>query len=151
MLPSTPELLATWQGHGVCFQYPDIWELTEDVDGDDVIVTVAADDSCFWILRILAESPRPSDVLTSCLDAFRDEYEDVEIREVATRLADMPAQGRELEFSCYELLNTAELRCVRTLSATLLAWWQATDHELATVRAHFDRMSASVRIVSPRP
>ena len=148
MIPSVSEVLAEWQGHGVAFLYPDAWELSEASDGDDVIVTVAADESCFWILRIFADSPRPSEVIASCLEAFQEEYDELEIRETSERLAEMPAQGQELEFSCYELLNTIELRSVRTLEMTLLVWWQATDHELHTVRPHFDAMMQSVRILS---
>lgn len=148
MAADLPDGLVRYEGHGVRFEYPGCWELVEEADGGDVVLTVSGDGTCFWTLRILGECPRPEDVLNSCISAFQEEYDDAEVSDTSPHFADMPARGRELSFSCFELLNSVSLTCVRTTGMTLLNWWQGTDHELDQVRAVFEQMTQSVRIVA---
>lgn len=142
------DVLATWQGEGVRFDYPDIWELDEQRDGDDVIVTVSTEGTCFWTLRILPGCPPPPDVVESCIEGYRQEYGEIESSETECRVAEMPAWSRELSFECLELLNTAGLHSVRTSDFTLLVWWQGTDHELQPLRRVFEGMTGSVRALA---
>lgn len=138
-----------FERHGVAFDYPDAWELNEVPQEDSgVLLTLGADDSCFWSVRILPECPAPADVVESCVAGFRDEYEDLDVYRVEGRLAEMPSVGRDLEFSCFELMNTAALRCVRCAEFTLLVWWQGTDHELQSLRSVLERITSTVRILS---
>ena len=139
--------LVSYEGHGVTFEYPGYWEITEEVDGKDFLITVSGDSACFWALRILHERPRPDEVVSSCVEAFKQEYDDTEVTETSGVLAEMPAVCREFEFSCFELLNTVALSSVRSSRMTLLAWWQGTDHELQTLRQILDRITQSVRIL----
>ena len=139
--------LVPYEGHGIGFEYPGYWEIIEEVDGTDVLITVATDSSCFWALRILYGCPRPDEVVNSCIEAFKDEYDDPEVTETGGVLAEMPAFCREVEFSCFELLNSVALSSVRSSKMTLLVWWQGTDHELESIRPILDRMTQSVRIL----
>ena len=131
---SIESTLQPFHKHGVQFLYPDIWELDETVDGDNAVVTVSSDGTCFWSLHILADCPPPPQAVDSCIAAFKEEYEDAEESVVESRLAEMPAYARDMEFSCYELMNTASLQSVRTTDFTLLVLWQGTDHELTEYR-----------------
>lgn len=141
--------LNRYESHGVLFDYPDIWELSEQNEPDgDIVVTVAANGTCFWTLRILPSCPAPPEVVGSCVEAFREEYEDMEESATHQSLAEMPAYTRELNFTCFELINTAVLSSVRTMEFTLLVWWQGTDHELAETREILDHMTGSLRVVS---
>ena len=148
MAIDSSECLTRYEGHGVLFDYPGFWELTEEVDGDDVLLTVSADGACFWALRILRECPRAEEVVTSCVEAFQEEYDDTEVQITKGILATMPAVCRELQFYCFELLNCVALSSVRASDMSLLAWWQGTDHELTDVRSVFEQISQSVRILS---
>jgi hypothetical protein len=139
--------LVPYDGHGITFEYPGYWELSEEIDDTDVLITVSADNSCFWALRILHGCPRPDEVVNSCIEAFKEEYDDPEVTESGGVLAEMPAFCREVEFSCFELLNSVALCSVRSSSMTLLVWWQGTDHELESIRPILDRMTQSVRIL----
>lgn len=145
--------LNRYDSHGVRFDYPDIWELSEEETDGDTTITVLTDGTCFWTLRILRGRQSPPEVVNSCVAAFREEYEDVEETSSEVRLADMPAYSRELEFSCLELLNTVSLACVRTMELTLLIWWQGTDHELRDLRPVLETITDSVRVsaTSHRP
>lgn len=142
------ECLTTYEGHGIRFDYPGFWELTEESDGDDHQITVTADSACFWVLRILAGNHSADEVVNSCIDALREEYEDAEVHEAEATLAMMPAFCREVGFSCFELLNSVSLTSVGSSGITLLAWWQGTDHELIEIRPLFEQMTQSVRILS---
>lgn len=142
------DCLVRYEKHGIEFSYPDIWELTEDIDGHDVVLTVSGADTCFWTLRILPACPPPPQVVQSCIEAFQDEYEDVETEETDSKLAEMPAYSRDLAFFCMELMNAVGLRSVRTSEFTLLVWWQGTQHELAESRPILDHMTNSVRACS---
>ncbi|MEJ7590568.1 MAG: hypothetical protein WKF77_03410 [Planctomycetaceae bacterium] len=139
--------LVPYEGHGITFEYPGYWEISEEVDDTDVLITVLTDNSCFWALRILHGCPRPDEVVNSCIEAFKEEYDEAEVTESGGVLAEMPAFCREVEFSCFELLNSVALSSVRSSKMTLLVWWQGTDHELESTRPILDRMTQSVRIL----
>ncbi len=144
MNDDTDFLLTEYSGHGVRFLYPGYWEVREEQDGEDVILTAAADDSCFWLLRVIADRPSPEQVLQDCLAALQEEYEDLEQQQEPILIAGRRALSCEVTFSCLELLNAAGFCSVRSGAATLLIWWQCTDHELADVRPVFQRMTQSV-------
>ena len=137
--------LVSYSKHGVQFTYPDIWEIDEQTEDDDVLITVSSTGTAFWTLRMLPSCPPPPQVVESCVEAFREEYEDVEVEQIECRLAEMPAYSRDLEFFCLELMNAVGLRSVRTSEFTLLVWWQGTDHELEECRPILDHMTHSVR------
>jgi hypothetical protein len=144
MNDDTDFLLTEYSGHGVRFLYPGYWEVREEQDGEDVILTAAADDSCFWLLRVIPDRPSPEQVLQDCLGALQEEYEDLEQQQEPILIAGRRALSCEVTFSCLELLNAAGFCSVRSGAATLLIWWQCTDHELADVRPVFQRMTQSV-------
>jgi len=138
--------LVQFQKHGVKFHYPDIWQLEEaGSDDDDIVITVSSDGTCFWSIHILSNSPPPPQVVASCVAAFTDEYDDAEATVTERWLAEMPAYARDVEFSCYELMNTSSMQSVRTNDFTLLVLWQGTDHELEEYRPILDAMTDSVR------
>lgn len=137
--------LVSWQGHGVRFLYPDIWQLIEQPDGTDIVINVECSATSFWTLRILPDCPPPPQVMESCVTAFRDEYDDIEVDKPTAMLAEMPAVARDLTFFCVELLNSVSLRCVRATDFTLLVWWQGTHHEQAECQAVFEQMTESLR------
>ena len=139
------DCIVPYNDHGVMFLYPDVWQIDEEMDGEDVIITVSSTGTCFWTLRILPASPAPPQAVESCVAAYQEEYDDAEVENVNAALAEMPACSRDVTFFCMELLNTAALRCVRTSDFTLLVWWQATSDELDELRPVLDQITESVR------
>lgn len=138
--------LVQFRKHGIRFHYPDIWQLEEGgLEDDDIVITVSSDGTCFWSIHILSNSPPPPQAIESCVAAFTDEYEDAEVTPVERWLAEMPSYAREVEFSCYELMNTASMQSVRTGDFTLLVLWQGTDHELKEYQSLLELMTDSVR------
>ncbi len=142
------DCLVSYHKHGIRFDYPDIWEITEEADGGDVLITVSGSETCFWTLRILPGCPPPPQAVQSCVEAFTEEYDEVEVEEPDVSLAEMPACSRDLTFFCLELMNSVGLRSVRTMNFTLLVWWQGTHHELTECQPMIDHITNSVRIDS---
>ena len=142
------ECLTRYEARGVRFDYPGYWELTEENEDGDSLITVSADGACFWVLRILTRNHSAEEVVNSCLEALQEEYDDAEVHEGTATLALMPALCCEIGFSCFELLNTVSLTSVCASGVTLLAWWQGTDHELGDIRPLFEQMTQSVRITA---
>lgn len=137
--------LIPFQKHGIQFQYPDIWDLEEAGEEDDIVLTISSDGTCFWTLHLLHQCPPPDQVIESCVAAFTEEYDDAETTPIERRLAEMPAIAQEVEFSCFEMMNTASLQSVRTTDFTMLVLWQGTDHELEEYRQLLEYMTSSVR------
>jgi len=140
--------LRTIQSHGVEFRFPDFWELSEEEEAGsgDVALTVTGAGTCFWTLRILRSRPSPDDLIRSCIDAFAEEYGEIDEYPASCRIVGEAAAGREIEFICLELVNSVGLYSARTNQFTLLVWWQGTDHDLQEVRPLLDQMTRSVRI-----
>ena len=142
------DCLKIYEAHSVQFSYPDIWEISEDIDANgDVDLTVSTDGSVFWVLRVLHDCPLPQNVMASWLQAFRDEYEDVDEYPRSMAMASLPADAREINFSCLELINSAVACCIRSLDFSLLVWWQGRDRELEEVGAVMEQMTDSVSIL----
>lgn len=142
------DVLVPYHNHGLRFEYPDIWEFNEHTIEGDVMLSVAASDTSFWLLRIIADCSPPPQVIQSCLEAFKEEYDDLEVERPDTSLAQMPASALDASFFCMDLMNSVGLRSVRTAEFTLLVWWQSTQLELEENEVVFEHMTRSVQIDS---
>ena len=139
------DCLVRYKKHGILFEYPDIWEIDEQSDGEDILISVASSDTCFWTLRIMPSCPPPPQVVTSCVKAFEEEYEDTEVESCEAKLAGMPSVARDLTFFCMDLMTNVGLRSVRTSEFTLLVWWQGTHHELTESQPVLEHMTRSLQ------
>lgn len=141
-------VLTPYRKNGVYFEYPDIWELTEQIVDNDIVVSISASETCFWLLRIISDCPPPPQVIESCMSAFREEYDDLEEEIPDTSLAEMPAAAADASFFCMDMMNSVALRSVRSMDFTLLMWWQSTHLELEENQTALNHMSQSVRLES---
>lgn len=142
------DVLVPYRKNGVYFEYPDIWELTEQVVDNDTVISVSASETCFWLLRIVSDCSPPPQVVEACMSAFREEYDDLEEDTPDTSLAEMPAAAADATFFCMDMMNSIGLRSVRTMDFTLLLWWQSTHLELEENQDALQHMSQSVRLES---
>jgi hypothetical protein len=133
-----------YHSHGVCFRYPEMWELSEEHNDDEVTITVTSPETSFWSLTIMPERPRPEDVIESAVKAFQDEYEEVDVYPSEVELCHRTSVARDLEFVCLELLNSAFLRAFRTRRFSTLVYYQGTDQELEETRTILESISASL-------
>jgi hypothetical protein len=132
-------------GHGVRFRYPDDWDLSEQQTVNEVTVTVSSRETSFWSLTLFFDRPQPEQVLQTAMDALRDEYEDIDVYPVETALCRISNLSRDVEFVCFELINSAFLREYRTARFTALVLYQATDHELQETRSVLEGISNTLQ------
>ena len=88
--------------------------------------------------------PDPDAVLDTVVAAFEQDYEEVDVLTAVSSLCGLPSLGRDLDFVCYDLLNSATLRAFQTSSHTVLVMFQGTDHELESTRPQMESISASL-------
>ena len=133
-----------FEAHGIRFRFPEGWELIEDRREHEVTVTVASPGTSFWSVTLFFARPSPERVIESALDAFRHEYDDLDIYRSDTKLCDLRTESRDIEFVCLELINSAFLRAIQVSDFTVLVLFQGTDHELKQTRPILDRISNSL-------
>ncbi|MCA8998337.1 MAG: hypothetical protein KDA80_15165 [Planctomycetaceae bacterium] len=139
--------MADYHDSEIEFRYPDGWELIQDeVDGDPS-VTVQRD-GAFWTATILKSRPAVEDVLSQATDAFREEYDELDVYESQAPLCGEKHPFREIEFFAVDLVNRVWLRALRNGRFTLFIMAQATDHECEELSPIFDAITASLAIVS---
>lgn len=119
-----------YDAHAVRFRYPEDWLLSEAESDAEVSLTVSSPATSFWSLTLYFAQPDVEELIEAAVEAFRAEYEELDAYEVSGRLCERPAIGRDIEFVCLELLNTAYLRAFRTDRFTVLVLYQGTDSEL---------------------
>jgi hypothetical protein len=140
---------ATWQQHGFEFQYPGFWEVNEQAGEDEFSVTVSSPATSFWSLSLYYERPRPEALMESALSAFHEEYPDLDVYPLESRLCDRPALSRDIEFLCLDLVNGASLRAVQIGRVTAFVLYQGTDDELETTREVLEAITASLTYHPP--
>lgn len=133
-----------YSGHGVRFRYPDTWEVGEQHQDDQITITTSSPGTSFWSITIIPESPDPDELIEAALDAFREEYPEMDVYAAKAKLCDRPAAAKNVEFVCLELLNTAWLRSIRTPQFTILLLYQGTDAELEETESVLEQMTRSL-------
>jgi len=135
--------------HGVTFEYPEDWELTEQVQDDEFLITVSGPGTAFWSVGLFRDKPHPEIVLDTVAAAFRDDYPDLDSYLVEDEILQQPASGLDLEFFCLELVNTARIRAFVARDYTVMILCQAEDSELSAISEVFEWMRDSFNCEVP--
>ena len=133
-----------YRSHGVRFQYPDYWELTEQRQENELSITVSSPETSFWSLTLLPDGPSPDEIMASAMVAFEDEYEELDIYPSEASICDRRSVARDVEFVCLELVNSAFLRAFRLGERSALVLYQGTDHELEETRETLEEITSSL-------
>lgn len=139
------QLANTHLAHGLKFDYPAGWLVTEERSGEDVTLTAGDEGIAFWSVTLMPGRPDPKKVLKMALQAFEEAYNDLDISEVSDVLSGHEAVGIDIDFECLELLNVASLRSFVTQDSTFLIMYQTTSDELDELESVFEAMNRSFR------
>lgn len=134
----------TYRSHGVRFEYPAHWELSEQRQNNELSINVSSPETSFWSLTLLADGPAPEQVVASAVVAFEDEYPELDIYESEVQICDRRSVARDIEFVCLELVNSAFLRAFRLGERSALVLYQGTDHELKETLETLEAISSSL-------
>jgi len=136
---------------GVVFVYPEGWDLSREEHGTDVTWHLQTDGSAFWSLTLLASRPTAEDALEAVLDAFRQEYPDLDIYTGPDLALPGPVAGCDLDFVYVDLVNSARIRAEATSAFTAIVIYQGEDREVAQYREQFEAISRSLRYSGDLP
>lgn len=136
--------LKRYAGHGLRFDYPADWQLTEEEQEGEWTVSLQTPGTAFWSATILPDAPEPDDVMEAALDAYRSEYPNVDIYRREELIADGPSASVDLEFVCFDWVAYAALRAVQGIERTLLVLYQGNDLEGDEVRDQLDDVTKSL-------
>ena len=136
--------MTDYNNYGIRFRFPSAWELSEDTSDEETTVSVQSEGTSFWTIVLFKSRPDPEAVLDTVVAAFEQDYEDVDVLAAVSSLCGLPSLGRDLDFVCYDLLNSATLRAFQTSNQTVLVMFQGTDHELETTKPQLESISASL-------
>jgi hypothetical protein len=140
-----------YESHGVRFRYPGGWELSEQREGEQLSITVSSPHAAFWTLSLFPGCPDPADIVAAVIDAFQEEYEELDDYPSKVRLCRSPTVARDIDFVCLELLNTAGVRAFRVRDFTVLVLFQMTEGERAELGPVLERITRSLTCVATVP
>src|SRR5262245_54395681 len=118
-----------YAGHGVRFRFPSEWEVSEQREESQLSITVSSPHTSFWTVTLLPDRPEPEDIVAAVLDAFHEEYDELDDYPSRARVGKRPTVARDIDFVCLELLNVARVRAFRTPDFTVMVLYQGTDRE----------------------
>ncbi len=134
----------TFSAYGLKFSYPADWEVEESREPGRFSVTVSSPATAFWTLYIDFDSPDPEEMLEGAINAYREEYEELDLYESSAAVAAFPTLARDLDFVCHELLNVARIRVFETEDFTAAVVYQLHDKELEENGAALDAVTRSL-------
>jgi hypothetical protein len=137
-------MLEQYAGHGVRFLYPRNWNLQEQPGESGVSVSVNGPETSFWTITVDFDGPDPQQMIQAAVAAFREEYSELDVYAVETQICHRTAVGRDLEFICLDMLNTACLRSFRTGRFTVFILFQGCDAELEETRPVLEAITHSL-------
>lgn len=132
--------------YGVSFEYPDDWELSKEVDetNREIQIHVSGPNSSFWSISLFVVQISAEELLKQSLEVFQEEYEEIDIYQVEAKIAGKECLGRDIEFVCSELINSAYLRVLETEFFTAFILYQGMDQDLQSSLKDLEAISESL-------
>ena len=136
---------AKFEKLGISFQYPENWTLDEaDALAGRQSVTVYSPGGAFWCVAMHPRSIDPLELAGTIVAAVREEYAEIEVKEVRETLAGHEMVGYDLNFYCLDFTNSAQVRSLRMGETTYGILCQAEDREFERVQAVFRAITSSL-------
>ncbi|MFM7163577.1 MAG: hypothetical protein ACKOGA_15545 [Planctomycetaceae bacterium] len=139
----------TYRRHGVSLTCPSSWELREESEPGELRLNYEQPSTCFWSLTLLFSRPDPEQTIETTLEAFRSEYEEIDIYEAKARVGRRSARAYDIDFLCYEMTSSA---CVRVFAGprfTGVIVYQGADPEFGPFAARCEEVARSIRCYRP--
>ena len=138
-------MLGQFNKFGIRFAYPEDWAIVDEEDSQwPRRVSVQSPNSGYWELQVYPPDFRPADLSDQTLEAFREEYDDLDSERVHEEIMDHPTMGYDLDFFCMDLLVTCQVRSFTLGGQTLLLICQAESREFETRREVFEAITRSL-------
>jgi len=116
-----------FEKHGIYFEYPDDWTLTEESGDTETTLTVEGPGTTFWSVTIVSGRPDSERLMESALVPFREMYPEHDVYESREKICLLPTVARDLDFVCLELISRACLRTCEASDFSLLVLYQTSE------------------------
>ncbi|MFN9375203.1 MAG: hypothetical protein ACK6D3_25295 [Planctomycetaceae bacterium] len=138
-------MASQYKKHGISLAYPERWELAEHLEPGQVTISLTSPGTSFLTICLFQDRPDPEEVAEAALQAFRDEYTELDIYPTKAKVGRRPAISWDLEFFCLELTNSARIRAFLAPRFTCLLLFQGTDQEFERTEETFLKIARSIR------
>jgi hypothetical protein len=123
--------MSTYESHGIEFDFPDDWQLTEAADESHVAISIESPGSAFWMLSIIQGRPSADDVVASALESLQEEHEECDVYDSTNQICMLPTAAFDVDFECAEMINRASIMACETDRVTLFVMHQCPQTEEA--------------------
>ena len=141
---SVTQNTVSYSGNGIRFFYPEGWEVQEESNDEQTMITVQSPATAYWSLSLFEGHHDPEEIAESVLRAYRETYSDIEVQEPDVLVQGIPVVAREIDFVCVEMVSTASLIIFHTEKQTALVIFQAEDREMERVREMMEDITRSL-------
>ena len=138
----------TYQAHGVNFRYPGDWLVSEEQTDEQLAITISSPLTAFWMVSLFPDCPEPGDVVDTVLEAFQEEYSEMDEYPSKARVGQHPTVARDIDFVCLDVLNLASVRAFRTPEFTVMVLFQLTEAERDETGPILDKITRSLSFTS---
>lgn len=148
---TSASMSSSYAAHGIRFRYSEEWELSEQEEDGRISITVSSPHTSFWTVSLFSDRPEPDDLIEAALQAFRDEYEELDVYPSKVRLCRRPTVACDIDFVCLELLNVARLRAFKAAGFTVLVLYQGNDAEMESQGPILEQITRSLAVSGDKP
>lgn len=139
-------MLGQFDEAGIRFRYPATWQLEREESEEGWSITLQSPGTAFLLLCVREDAPNPQELAESALEAFREEYKELEVEECLQQIAGQAAIGHEIHFFSFDLTNTCWTRSFYSGAGTVLLMFQSNDLELEAYEPLAKAICASLEV-----
>ena len=135
-----------YEGHGIRFRYPAWWEVSVQEDDECALITVDSPETSSWSVSLFFDGPPPEAVVNSAVEAFREEYDEVDVYSSDASAGERLERGprRRLCLSRADQQRLSALLSNRAFHRLVL--YQGFDGELETTRPLLEAITNSLKL-----
>lgn len=135
----------------ITLEAPDDWSCEKQAEDFEVSAALRGPGASFITVSLYRERPDPANLIEAAVDAFRAEYQELDVYPVEDRLCDRETEACDLDFVCLDLVNSVFLRSFTTSRETVFILCQTDALELEETRAVFTRLCAALKCDDDSP
>lgn len=139
-------MIQKFERSGVSLQFPANWEMEDDADGDDWVLTLQTPGSGMLMATYRDDGPEPAEMADEAIEALREDYDQLDTEIKVEALAGTTALGYDIDFLTLVTAVTAKIRALETPEGTLLLFWQVAEKDRDTYESLLNAVFNSVAI-----
>ena len=138
------QIVNQYHSDGIRFSYPSDWELREEQAENQTSIDLIGPATASCSVILLRDCPDAESAVEAAVDAFRDEYDDIDRQEIHEVIANRQTVGCDLDFIYFELCSAVSVRafCAEYFTALLIC--QASSDDVDHAEAAFHLVCESI-------